>query len=74
MKRRELIKPYINPYYTRFWKDKIKTSTKSFGDDLSRYVKEISEVKRAAQEIKKTSNGSGQSARTSSSEAIGLPL
>ena len=37
MKRRELIKPELNPPFTRLCKEEIKPSTKLFGDDLSKH-------------------------------------
>ena len=46
IKRRELIKPDLNPPYTRLCKEEIKPSTKLFGDDLTKHLKEMSEVKR----------------------------
>lgn len=36
IKRVELIKPNINPPYTRLYKEEIKPSTMLFGDDLTR--------------------------------------
>ena len=44
-KRREMIKPDLNPPYTRLCKEEIKPTTKLFGDDLSKHLKEMSEVK-----------------------------
>ena len=46
MKRRELIKPELNPPYTRLCKDEIKPSAKLFGDDLSKHLKDIAELKK----------------------------
>ena len=45
MKQREIIKPDLNPPYTRLCKREIKPTTKLFGDDLSKHLKEMSEVK-----------------------------
>ena len=47
MKRRELIKPHLNPPFTRLCKKDIKPSTKLFGDDLSKHVKDMAEAKKA---------------------------
>ena len=41
MKRRELIKPDLDPPYTRLCKEDIKPSTKLFGDELSKPLKGI---------------------------------
>jgi hypothetical protein len=41
MKRRELIKPDLNPPYTRLCKEEIKPSTNLFGDYLSQHLKDI---------------------------------
>ena len=54
MKSRELIKSDLNPPYTRLCKDDIKPTTKLFGDDLSKHLKEMSEAKRAGQQMQKT--------------------
>ena len=58
MKRREIIKPDLNPPYTRLCKKEIKPTTKLSGDDLSKHLKEMSEVKRAGQQMQKVANGS----------------
>ena len=58
MKWREIIKPDLNPPYTRLCKEEIKPTTKLFGDDLSKYLKEMSELKRAGQQMQKLTNGS----------------
>ena len=42
MKRREIIKPDLNPPYTRLCKEEIKPTTKLSGDDLSKHLKEMS--------------------------------
>ena len=39
MKRRELIKPELNPPYTRLCNEEIKTTSKLFGDDLSKHLR-----------------------------------
>ena len=46
MRRRELIKPDLNSPYTRLCKEDIKPSTKLFGDDLSKHLKDMSEAKK----------------------------
>ena len=60
MKRREIIKPDLNPPYTRLCKEEIKPTTKLFGDDLSKHLKEMSEVKRAGQQMQKVANVSAK--------------
>ena len=66
MKRREIIKPDLNPPYTRLWKEEIKPTTKLFGDYLSKHLKEMSEVKRAGQEMQRVANGSAHINKASS--------
>ena len=44
VKRRELIKPDLNPPYTRLCKEEIQPSTKLLGGDLSKHLKEMSDV------------------------------
>ena len=66
MKRREIIKPDLNPPYTRLCKEEIKRTTKLFGDDLSKHLKEMSEVKRAGQQMQKVANGSPHTTKASS--------
>jgi NAD-dependent SIR2 family protein deacetylase len=39
MKRRELIKPDLNPPYTRLCKEEIKPSAKLFGEELPKHLK-----------------------------------
>ena len=53
MRRRELIKPDLNSPYTRLCKEEIKPSTKLFGDDLSKHLKDMSEPKKAGQKMHK---------------------
>lgn len=53
MKRREHIKPYLNPPYIRLCKEDIKPSTKLFRDDLSKHLKDMSEAKKAGQQMQK---------------------
>ena len=60
MKRREIIKPELNPPYTRLCKEEIKPSQKLFGDDLSKHLKEMTDAKRAGQQMQKSSQ-SGKS-------------
>ena len=55
MARRELIKPELNPPYTRLCKDEIKPSTKLFGDDLSKHLKDMDEAKKVGRQMQKTS-------------------
>ncbi|XP_022809676.1 uncharacterized protein LOC111346668 [Stylophora pistillata] len=63
MKRRELIKPELNPPYTRLCKEDITMSTKLFGDDLSKHLKDMSEAKKAGQQMQKPySNSSNRGA------------
>jgi hypothetical protein len=52
MKRREFIKSDLNPPYTRLCKEDIKPTTKLFGDDLSKHLKEMSEAKRKCRKPK----------------------
>ena len=53
MRRRELIKSDLNSPYTRFCKEDIKPSTKLFGDDLSKHLKDMSEAKKAGIQMQK---------------------
>jgi len=53
MGRRELIKPDFNSLNTRLCKEDIKPSTKLFGDDLSKHLKDMSEAKKAGQQMQK---------------------
>ena len=63
MKRRELIKPELNPPYTRLCKEDIAVSTKLFGDDLPKHLKDMSEAKKAGQQMQKPySNSSNRGA------------
>lgn len=55
MARRELIKPELNPPYTRLCKDEIKPSTKLFGDDLSKHLEDMAEAKKVGRQMQKTS-------------------
>ena len=55
MARRELIKPELNPPCTRLCKDEIKPSTKLFGDDLSKHLKDMAEAKKVGRQMQKTS-------------------
>ena len=38
--KREIIKPGLYPPYTRLCKEEIKSTTKLFGDDLSKHLRE----------------------------------
>ena len=58
MKRREIIKPELNPPYTRLCKEEIKPSQKLFGDDLSKHLKEMTQAKRSGQQMQKSSQSS----------------
>ena len=52
MRSRELIRPDLNSPYTRLCKeDIIKPSTKLFGVDLSKHLKDMSEAKKAGQQM-----------------------
>ena len=53
MKRREIIKPELNPPYTRLCKEEIKPSQKLYGDDLPKHLKEMTDAKRAGQQVQK---------------------
>ena len=53
MKRRELIKPDLNPPYTRLRKEDIKPSAKLFGDDLPKHLKDMAEAKKVGQQMQK---------------------
>ena len=66
MKWREIIKPDLKSPYTRLCKEEIKPTTKLFGDDLSKHLKEMSAVKQAGQQMQKVANGSAHTAKVSS--------
>ena len=53
MRCRELIKPDLNSLYTRLCKEDIKPSTKLFGDDFSKHLKDMSKAKKAGQQMQK---------------------
>ena len=53
MKRHELIKPDLSLPYTPLCKENIKPSTKLFGDDLSKHVKEMADARKAGQQMQK---------------------
>ena len=53
MKRQEIIKPELNPSYTRLSKEEIKPSQKLYGDDLPKHLKEMTDAKRAGQQMQK---------------------
>ena len=74
MKRREIIKPDLNPPYTRLCKEEIKPTTKLFGDDLSKHLKEMSEVKRASKRCKKWPMDQPTSTKPQVSKTNGLNL
>ena len=56
MKRRELIKPDLNPPYTRLCKEDIKPSTKLFGDELPKHLKDMAEAKKAGRQMQRNSD------------------
>ena len=56
MKRRELIKPDLNPPFTRLCKEDIKPSTKLFGDELSKHLKDMAEAKKAGRQMQRNSD------------------
>ena len=56
MKRRELIKPDLNPPFTRLCKEDIKPSSKLFGDELSKHLKDMAEAKKAGRQMQRTSD------------------
>lgn len=53
MKRRELIKPALEAPFTRLCKPDIATTTKLFGDDLPKQLKDMTEVSRAGKQLQK---------------------
>ena len=53
MKRRELIKPDLNPPFTRLCKPEITPTTKLFGDDLQKHLKEMTDVSRVGKQLQK---------------------
>ncbi|CAB4019063.1 Gag-Pro-Pol poly [Paramuricea clavata] len=53
MKRRELIKPTIEAPFTRVCEPDIATTTKLFGDDLPKQLKDMTEVNRAGKQLQK---------------------
>ena len=53
MKRREVIKPELNPPYTRLCEEEITPSQKLFGDDPSKHPEEMTDAKRAGQQMQK---------------------
>ena len=56
MKRRELIKPDLDPPYTRLCKEDIKPSTKLFGDELSKHLKDMTEANKAGRQMQRYSD------------------
>ena len=53
MKRRELIKPDLESPFTRLCKPEIAPTSKLFGDDLSKQLKELTEVSRVGKQLQK---------------------
>ena len=62
MKRRELIKPDLNPAFTRLCREEIKPTLKLFGDDLSKHMKDMSEATKVSKQMQKHSQDIGGSA------------
>lgn len=54
MKRQELIKPELSPSYTKLCKKDIKPSIKFFGDDPSKHLKDMADVKMAFIQMQKS--------------------
>jgi hypothetical protein len=66
MKRRELIKPDLNPPFTRLCREEVKPTLKLFGDDLPKHMKDMSEATKVGKQMQKHSQdnkGSAQSLR-----------
>jgi hypothetical protein len=66
MKMRELIKPDLNPPFTRLCREEIKPTLKLFGDDLPKHMKDMSEATKVSKQMQKHSQdnrGSAQSLR-----------
>ena len=61
MKRQKLIKPELNPPHARLCKEEIKTTSKLFGDDLSKHLKDMVELKKAGKQMQKSSSTSTSS-------------
>ena len=55
MKRREIIKPELNPRYTRLCEEEITPSQKLFGNDLSKHPKKMTDAKLNGQQMQKSS-------------------
>ena len=53
MKRRELIKPDLESPFKKLCKPEIAPTTKLFGDDLSKQLKELTEVSRVGKQLQK---------------------
>ena len=53
MKRRELIKPDLNRPFSRLCKPEIAPTTKLFGDDLQKHLKEMTDVSRVGKQLQK---------------------
>ena len=53
MKRRELIKPDLNPPFTRLCKPEIAPTTKLFEDNLQKHLKEMTDVSRVGKQLQK---------------------
>ena len=53
MKWQELIKPDLEPPFTRLCKPDIAPTTKLFGDELSKQLKEMTEVSQVGKQLQK---------------------
>ena len=53
MKRRELIKPDLNTPNTRMCYADIEPTTKLFGDDLSKHLKDMAEARKVGRQMQK---------------------
>ena len=56
LKRRELIKPDLESPFTKLCKPEIAPTTKLFGDDLSKQLKELTEVSRVGKQLQIANN------------------
>ena len=63
MKRRELIKPDLESPFTKLCKPEIAPTTKLFGDDLSKQLKELTEVSRVGKQLQKKAQNRNVSTR-----------
>ena len=63
MKRRECIRPDLNPPYTRLCNEDIKPTTKLFGEDLSEHLKVMTEAKKVGQQMQRNVSSRGMVGR-----------